>query len=362
MAYSLAGYVYDKDNIICGATVKYQGLFIKRLSGSSATKVSSLEVTDINGYYSLNLADASWLDTTGIWGNGDEVVLMFWIPNTANRTDDGLDQFAAFHFVLDNVGAGNFHWQDIRLLANIGPTCDFTLPATGYIDQPVAVTNTSSDSPHMVDTVATPSLIPVRMWQESSYSGQSIFPVCRVVRSDWDWKWVPSPGTDTETNNNHNLSHTWHAIGDYVVQQTCYDPHNASAIQTHPIRIVYPPPIPDFTWVPYPVGADVNVTFSETITDPYNRVGTNTAFPTTRYKWYVKDPDVGPSFVYQGGFDNINLIHSFPTSGDKWVRLEIYWNDGFTNHTSFVDKKIVISNTPPVADFSVDSQAVCAID
>lgn len=360
MFYSLAGYVYDKDNVLVGATVKYQGLFVKRLSGSSPTKFSGTKITDEYGYYSLNLGDEMWLGTTSSFGNGDEVLLMFWIPSGAERTSDALVQFAAYRLILSNVGSGNSHFQDVRLLANIAPVASFTLPATGYINLPVQVTNNSWDSPHTVDTVAGTS--PVSMRQEYSYSGQSIFPICRIVRNDWDWKWLPTPGVDLETNNNPILSHTWTAIGDYTVRLSAEDASGARGNTTRNIRIKYPAPTPDFNWAPYPVGVNTDITFTESIGDPYRRVGTNTAFPSTLYKWYVKDPKIGPSFVYQSGFDNRQLIRGFTTNGEKWVRLEIYWNDGFANQTSYVDKKILISNTPPIPDFTVESQPKCAID
>ena len=359
---TFAGFAYDKDNVLVPAGTKYQGLFIKVNSDSTPTAYSSVRTIGSDSYYSIDLGDGDWLGTEARWGAGDIVILMYWLPSSLARTSDSLEQFANRRYTIHLGDNGAVDPQNVRLLANLDPTADFTLPTIGYVDTPVNVTNTSSDTPHPTPTVGGTQA--VTMYQEYRYSGNSVFPVSRVIQSDWDWQFVPNPGTDLESNNSTNLTHTWSNVGDYLVQLIATDaslPTGGTDTVVKPIRIVYRPPVPDFVFAPYPVGVNVDITFTETITDIDNRVGTNTAFPGVSYKWYVDNND-GSGFVYQAGFDNIDLIRDFTTNGQKWARLEVYWNDGFDNHISQVTKPLFISNTPPIADFDIDGETKCSID
>ena len=91
---TFAGFIYDKDNVLAPAGTKYQGLFIKVNPDSAPSAYSSVRTLGGDSYYSIDIGDGDWLGTEAIWGPGDIVIIMYWLPDSLARTSDSLEQFS----------------------------------------------------------------------------------------------------------------------------------------------------------------------------------------------------------------------------------------------------------------------------
>lgn len=336
------GFIYDEDGALCSGTCNYQAYFRKVNGGSSTSKWNTVRTTEDGasaGYYSLNLGDGDFLTQNGNASSGDDVIIVFWSPETANRMDDcgPLTQWAAIKIDL-GVGPGmsssDVYTNAIEINRNWCPNLVWSMTTTADVYDTVTATNSSNDTHQWNYNSAT-------MWQRDVLY-TTIQDVNHIINTDYDWD---DGNQDIDLTGVSNGSHFWTTSGDYTVEIVIEDECGCTVTGTKPIRIYWRSPT---------CGILCNEATGQNIDDPDTSVtfefdGTDLDDAITSIDWHIHDSGAygntdtiitgaAPTdlITHTNGtgtdwYGNAGTAGAFTNPGNHLIEITIHWNDGFNS-------------------------------
>ncbi len=367
---TFTGNIYNTNKIqFSGSEVSYQVYFHDSDSVGSPSTWSNTRTSSF-GQYNFNLADSDLLGTTGNVGDGDQVVIVFWLSGSdRNASCSTLTEWCAFEIVLGtgpgmNPG-GDSYVNDVQLKFNIAPDLHWTFPTVGgthYVNETYSANNTSEDVHSWTLSGTSYSDPPIDMYHWRTRYGENIQLINTVSGTDYDW----NDGNQTlGLIGAAGSNHQWSMPGVYNVEVVIYDECSATATGTEQITIYWHPPTCGITM--YPSNPDPNdvIYFKYTGSDVDNTID--------YIEWIIND---GATTTTTSGSSGDSIYHTeglgtawcgtsasggaFTNSGNHLVEITLHWNDGFDDQTTDCDDTFTQSLfTGPTVDFTqVPSLAV----
>lgn len=372
---TFAGNVYDDNSVMFSADeVRYQVYFHHTNSGSSPSAWGTA-INTILGQYNINLADV--IGTDGSAGPGDVVILVFWAPNSADRSDDCilLNMWSAFRIVL-GTGPGmtsqDLYVNDVQLKTNICPNLLWSMPSEADVYEVVNATNSSTDT-HQWDFVGPVTSGTVTMWQRDTYY-KTLHAINAVNNSDYDWD---DGDWDMNLLGAANGSHFWTDKGDYLVRLIIEDECGCTVTGTKPIRIYWREPGCGIKCYQANVSNEI-ITPDTPITFEFD----GTIYDNNVIEIYWKINDSGTygntdttisgatasgvvSHANGIGTDwcgNSGAAGAFTNPGDHLIEAWITWSDGFDLHVKYCSETFEqLKFSGPTVDFDqVPAKAIVA--
>lgn len=188
------------------------------------------------------------------------------------------------------------------VVSNLGPTSLFSYsPNPGIVNETIAFSNECFDS-----------------------DGTIIF-----------YNWTFDDGSYLNTTSKTNPTHIFNESNDYIVILNITDDDGFNDIYTQTVSVTFSPQA-NFTYnISNPSTSDT-ITFTDTSTDSDGSIAS--------YNW---------SFGDGSNSHNQNPTHSYSDDGSYNITLNVTDNDGATNRTT---QQIIITNTPPSANFTFSPQ------
>lgn len=312
MAYSISGFITDQTSTPV-VDCYYQFLFIKKDDDSHSTIWSDIYQTDSHGYYSHDLADGDMLDTDGNFDNGDEVLIAYWLGDTTRSTS--LTHYTDWVHVIEDRGK-DVHVQDLILFPQGPPIAHFyNLPSDGTAGVIYEIINDSTSE--IVFEVNGETF-----YQHCEYLEIPIFSTACIIESEWDY----TDGTSEIFVGIHDGEHTWNMTGTYVVTLKVTNGAGLSDTYSEQINIRHSVVV-DFIYDPLTGVLGEPLTFTNTSSDPSNRVGTHSS--GKEYCWEFYDGDIlsAATNIYCDDYA-FQPEYIFTNQPDRCVILRAYWNDG----------------------------------
>ncbi len=322
MAYSISGYIYDKDDNIV-ANCYYQFLFVKVNSSSHDNIWSDIYQADGLGYYSHDIMDLDMITTSGQFTIDDEVLIAAWTgDSTRSHT---ITQYSDhIHKIID--AGSDVNIQNIKLFDPQPPIAHFyNLPDEGIVNIDYNMINDSTTEYHIFI-----GSLPYNadFYQHCSYAGEYIFSSNCIDTSAWTY----GDGNSDLFSGITNSTYAWDDAGIYTV--TLEVTNNAGLSDTFFEQIIIKyAVIADFIYNPNPGILGSPIMFTNTSSDPEDRVGLHAS--GKEYKWEFYDGTY-PGIVddtYEGDIV-FSPNYIFTSAPDRVVVLEAYWNDGFEDKIS----------------------------
>lgn len=328
---TFTGNIYNElSSQFSGTEVKYQLYFHKVNNASSSSTWSSTRLSEY-GQYNINLGDSDILTQDGNYNPDDDIILLFWTPNTSIRSDINLTEWGYINLTLTEQ---SLYIYDVQLKGPSAPYADFSVTGATTINNNVVITDVASHDRHewVYNTVT--------MYQEPSRYGQPLFYGMNTLPADsiditWD---------DGVFSNNQDPAqsylHQYTSSNNYSITAQVTNTSGLSDSQIFMWTIYNNQPEVNFTIdviEPYPDGISgrgEKVTFTNTTTDPDNKAITD------GWTWDWSIEDTTNSITYDGQDFNYSPDHKFSSPGNHNITLRLHWYDGTEWTTSFITKSI----------------------
>ncbi len=334
---TITGDIYDgSETQFTGAEVAYQVYFYNGAGGGSSSIWSDVRYS-ISGQYNFNLADADLLTTGGNASDGDEVVVVFWTPNTSDRVDScgSLSSWSVFNIVL-GTGPGKIssdtYVNDVQVKPNICPTLSWTLDSTGFVDTNASGINNSTDTHSWTISSGT-------MYHTNSLR-TTLMTINDVVTSNYSW----GDGTPDDTlSGTLDAAHQYAASGDYDVELVIEDDCGCTVTGTEQIRVYNRSPVPNIVMSPTTPDPNEVITFQYTGTDIDDAI-TNIAWTIADSGAYgntdttaatnARDDVISHSEgLGTDWYGQSSTAGAFTNPGSHQVSIVVSWWDGFNTQT-----------------------------
>ena len=270
------------------------------------------------GQYNVNFGDGDLNTQSGSVSNGDVLVIVSWVGGETK--DDEHQIFSATAFIYN--GSDNTV-QDIQLLPPTAPGCNFSSQSEALINGSVSVTSRSS-------TTYQWTYAGKIFYQRRSWYGQQVFGFLDISTDTFDFGNGDTSGTSTIYTSSSDFIITHHVSSTYGIFSDCQ----------RQIRIKYHSPVGGVSFSKSSPIIDEEFNVLANISDQDNRI-TNIEhiFDTVTI-----EENIDKAFIYPMSLDSL---------GTYYAEQEIYWNDGFDNHSFVYEKHITLANQPPIVNLDV---------
>jgi len=320
-----------------GSEIAYQPYFANVVGGGSASIWGTVKYS-IFGQYNFNLADNDLLTTAGEVSSGDVVIVVFWSPNSVDRSVgcEHLNNWSVCRFVL-GTGPGmvsdSLYVADIQILPNICPNLMWSLQNTGLAGASITANNASTDTHQWIFSGT-------ELYQRDTWYGEQLMSVNNVDNSSYDWG---DGNQDNNLSGTTNGIHSWAMSGDYDVELVVKDVCGCTVTGTEHIRVFNNPPVPNITMFPSDPQPNEIVTFQYTGTDIDDTItniawtivdsgiyGNTDTISATNVRDVVVPHSEGQGTQWYGEASNVG---AFTNSGGHVVYIVVSWWDGFVTQT-----------------------------
>ncbi len=282
-------------------------------------KWSDIRLSGADGYYSRDHEDTDW-DGNGVpLPTSDIIILVFWQTGT-DKT--GLkDRMSIFKIISDGSNVYNYN---VQIIPKTVPTCNWSVSTEGTINKVVSSTQSSSDVYQWVWDNKT-------FLHDDNYYGQTIFNSVSNLLHLYDWG-------EGYVNDN---SKTYSIIGDYDLSHKATNSYNLFSECPKNIRIRYNEPTLSFNISSPNILFDV-ATIDTTIVDVDSQI--------SNIEYYIDGVLIDSNTILDYSF-----TRNIDTYKDYVVLVKVYWWDGFNNVVKNFSSNIIVDNTAPVTDISINN-------
>ncbi len=311
------GDCYDKNNNLI-TDIAYRLYFNGNNTSSSPDTWSDIRYSETGlNQYNINLFDPDVLGNEGVALSGDEVIILFWQPNTEDHHSSILSEWSAISYILSDIST---YPQDIQITNHHNPTCSFDFSGH-YVNKDVFILDIGSTDDYYW-TFRSKS-----HFQEYTQAGQILFDKNKVPDDAIQINWG-----DGTIESGLNLSsapfrHQYTIPDDYDIYITLNNSDLLECNQGIPVHIVnniYN----GLTWNP-PVCLNDSIEYIPNITGETNSI--------TGVDYYIDSILTYTDLDYDESF-----IHSFNIGGTHDIRQCIKYNDGFTDKVKCDDFTVIM--------------------
>lgn len=367
MAYTVYGYVkLPEDCSTPPEGVKVYPYFKKVDSASPDSKwTDNPYTTDSEGYYSFDLNDADLLGSEASYKKGTDKIYIAYVYEGSGTIDSTDITHAAF-YAHTTVNADDYS-LDINLPVKRVPIVDsysivsgeiltstnYTMSENSYIDTSWS-TDDCNGNEGCYDTLVS---------QKNTYDLVSIFSKHSLVDTIYDWGEVDGV---TVSNNSSSL-YAYTIAGVYNVSIVVNEEWGTYAEISDSVTVRYNKPIPNFSWDPtytndwqgQRIKGQELITFSNTSFDLDDRTWDSDTWgdETYTYSWTITDElldGTDNTDTYTDKDISFKPTKQFQSAGTKTITLNVYWNDGFDDHTETIEKTLEVYAFDIVPDISWD--------
>ena len=294
---------YDDGQI--ASDVAYR-LFFKNNNNVAVDTWSDIRYTESGLHqYNLNLGDPDILYDSGA-SNGDEVIILFWIPLSDNHHSLNITQYSIIHYTLD--GRQTFP-QDVQLKPHQTPTCSFSVSGN-YVNEETYLHDTGSTD-----------------YFQWLFSGKRHFHSCSMFgESIFDKNCTPTNGIEIDWGDgfvetgldisNSPFEHTYITSGDFDIYTTLTNSDGLQCVDHDMIHITHNVGN-GLSWLA-PVYQNQDTEYIPNITGSTNKI--------QGVDYYVDGV-----LTYTDLGSNESFHHTFATNGTHIIKQCISYNDGFND-------------------------------
>jgi len=299
---SFNGNIYYDDGTIAN-DVAYR-LFFKNNNNTFVDTWSDIRYTETGLHqYNLNLGDPDILYDSGA-SDGDEVLILFWIPFSETQHSLNLTQYSIIHYTLDGRQS---YPQDVQLKIHQSPICSFSVSGD-HVNEDVYLHDTGSMD-----------------YYQWIFSGKRHFQACSMYNHVlFDKNCIPSAGVNidwddgnVETNLNildSPFSHTYDTSNDFNISVTLTNTDNLQCVYHDNVHITHNVNN-GLGWVA-PVYQNQDNEYIPDITGSTTRI-------------HGVDYYVDGVLTYTDLDFDESFHHTFTTNGTHIIKQCISYNDGF---------------------------------
>lgn len=316
---TFTGNVFNElENQYQGNEIQYQAYFKRNSVSSSPSKWNTTRLTEY-GQYNINLGDGDWLTNGGSVAEGDKVLLLFWTPNTLDRTSTEIDKWSFIEITIDSR---EVYITDVQVKPISTPICDFIYSID---EQVVSIQNRGSSVENSW------SFNGIQHYQEFQRYNQDLFPVNDFppasVEIDWDFN------AQITTHSIYDTITFTYPAGTYNPTITLRNYKNLVCSQEFTYQIRWSEPIVNFeasNWTPLPEGTNG---LGEEVFFTNKTIGYR---DDTYWEWLINSSSVNNN-------KSIDFIQSFQASspGEHFITLKCHWFDGFDWNISDTTKTLL---------------------
>ena len=311
------GNCHDKNGDLI-TDIAYRLYFNGKNASSSPDTWSDIRYSEPGlNQYNINLFDPDILGNEGVALAGDEVIILYWQPNTVHHTSTVLTEWGAISYVLSDVSTFP---QDIQIVNHHNPTCSFDFNGA-YVNEDVFVLDIGSTDDYYW-TFSSKS-----HFQEYTQVGEILFEKNKIPDAAVQINW--GDGTiDTNLNlYDAPFQHQYTAPDDYEIYITLENSDLLECNQGIPVHIVNNV-YNGLTWNP-PVCLNDDIEYTPNIT------GETASISGVDY--YIDSVLTFTNLAWDESF-----IHSFNTGGTHNIRQCIKYNDGFIEQEKCSDNTVIM--------------------
>jgi len=343
--YGISINIFDIDGVTPIPNAKVHAYF-KNNNISSSTSVwnTDIQKTIATGKTSFNLGDLSFLTSNGIINNGDEILITAWLTNNSDvLIDDKTSKLPntitrCINFIHTVNIASSTYVENIVLLPVNTPICNYTIPSV------TSVTNTGhnfniinnsyiNNGPFNINIG---SVVRNDLYQDTIKYSQNLFLGLDIEKSIYNY------GENTiQTISTIDSNYSYINAGDYncIFETYNFLGYKCSNSISYHILFNKPTILFDYTFTKL-LNTDKHIGVGNddllrTIQQSSPNFGDTWLKLNATFEWTISDLTllgIDNSDIYIGKDELFMPTKLYQSSGIKNIKLDIKWNDGFTNN------------------------------